>query len=505
MKKKDDVALEPAEGAKPHTIELSQKSVLVGCLIVLALLIASIVMAYTLPTGYYDTINNDGNVTIDPNGEFHFVEMERISWWKILLSPFMILDPGQTGAAMVWSILLLLFVLGAIFKALDETGILVYMVDKLKFKFSNRKYILLFVMPLIFMFLGSTSGMFEEIIPLVPVVVLLSYAFGWDALVGLGMSILGSCFGCSAGLVNPFNIGVAQSLLGLPVFSGIEIRILTFVLGYLVIIAFLYPYAKKIEKNPEKSLVYKEDLAKRTSFVQEDKEFIPDKSKDKALKWVGSWLILVVVIAFISIFIQPRFIPALGKFSLADYVLYTTVVIYLIAGIGACIICGQKGKKLFKNLASGVLTLAPAVVMILLAGGIRYIIQEGNVMDTLLYYIVQLCEDRNPAEIIMLVYTAIFVLELFIPSGSAKAFLIMPLIGSLCIKLAVSEQVSVLAFAFADGFSNLLFPTNTGLILILGMTTVSYPKWIKWSMRFQIPMFLITIAILMMCQYCHLL
>lgn len=503
MKKKEKI--EQQDGV-PQTVALSQKSIIIGVLIVLVLLIASTIMAYTLPTGRYPTITDDkGNISIDTTKDFEYdSSLPRIAWWKVILSPVMILDPTQQGSAMIWSILILLFVLGAIFTALDKTGILLYMVESLRYKFGNKKYILIFLMPLIFMFLGSSSGMFEEIVPIAPVIILLSYAFGWDALVGLGMSILGACFGGAAGIVNPFNIGVAQSLLGIPVFSGIEVRILTFVLGYIVIVSFLYPYAKKIEKCPSKSIVYQEDLAKKKLYNFENQEFICDKQKDKALKWVGCWLIAVVVIAFISVFIQPRFIPSLGDFSLADYVLYITVAIYLIAGVGACIFCGQKGKELLKNLASGALTLAPAVAMILIAGGIRYIIQEGNVMDTILYNVINLCEGKSPAAIIMLIYMAIFILEIFIPSGSAKAFLLMPLIGTMCARLGVNPQVAVLAFAFADGFSNLLFPTNAALILLLGMTTVSYPKWVRWSLKIQLVMFLVTVGILMMGQYCNI-
>ena len=491
---------------QPKTVEVSKKAMILGCSIVLMLVLVAVILAYTLPTGSYEKVLDDkGNWEIPENGKYtEDNTLPRIVWWKILLSPLMILDPRQQGSGMIWSILILLFVLGAIFTALDKTNILVYMVEKLRFKYSNKKYILLFLMPLLFMFLGTTSGMFEEIVPLAPVIILLSYAFGWDSLVGLGMSILAACFGCTAGVVNPFNVGVAQSLLGVQIFSGAEVRLITFVLGYIVLMLFLYPYARKIEKNPEKSMVYKEDLSKKSCYNFTNSDFTTDKSKDKALKWVGGWLLAVIGVAIVSIFIQGRFIPALGDFALADYVLYITVAIYLIAGIGACIMCGQKGKELLKNLGSGLLTLAPAVAMILFAGGIRYIIQEGNVMDTILYYIITLCKDKNPAVIILLIYAAIFVFEIFIPSGSAKAFLLMPLIGAVCSQVGIHPQVAIIAFAAADGFSNVMLPTNAALLLALGMSTVSYPKWMKWSLKIQAVMFLVTVGILMMAQYCNM-
>lgn len=488
------------EGAR--TISISKKSIVMAIAIILVLVIAAIVMTQVLPRGSYDRVTDvDGNVSIVDGSYTEDDSLPSIKWWQVILAPFMILNPADDGALTIWAILALLIVIGAIFTALDKTGIMVYMVDSLRNRFSNKKYLLLFLLPLTFMFLGSTAGMFEELIPLAPVVILLSYAFGWDALVGLGISILATCFGFAAGVVNPFTVGISQTLVGLPMFSGIEMRLLTFVIAYLILMAFLFPYAKHIEKKPSASMVYLEDFKRKRQFDLSTTEFVFDEKKSKALKWFACWLLVVVFFAILSIFIQPEYIPALGDFALADYVLYITVAIYVIAGIGACLMCKLNGKALFKELGKGALTLLPAVAMILIAGGVRYIIQTGNVMDTLLYKIIGLCAGQSPAVIILIIYAAVFVFEIFIPSGSAKAFLLMPMIGSICSVVGVNMQVAVLAMAFGDGFSNVLLPTNAGLLLILGMTTVSYPKWLKWSAIMQFGLFAATVGILMLAQF----
>ena len=375
------------------------------------------------------------------------------------------------------------------------------MVESLRNRFKGKKYLLLFLLSFAFMFLGSSAGMFEELIPLVPVVVLLCYAFGWDALTGLGISVLAACFGFAAGVVNPFTVGIAQNLMGIPMFSGIEMRLLTFVVAYAILMAFVYPYARRIEKKPQRSPVYLEDTRKKHGFDFTGAEFRYDEGKAKALKWFAGWMLAVVGIAVLSIFIQPHYIPALGDFSLADYVLYITVAIYVVAGIGACVMCGLKGKDLLSKLGKGLVTLLPAVAMILIASGVRYIMESGNVMDTILYNVITACEGQSPAVIILLVYVVIFIFEMFIPSGSAKAFLLMPMIGAMCSQLGVNGQVAVLAFAFGDGFSNVMLPTNAGLLLILGMTTVNYPKWIRWSGKIQLTLLLATVGILMLAQY----
>ena len=472
-----------APKAPPRTIEVSKRAIVIAVAIVLVLVIAAIVLTQVLPKGAYErALDADGNEYIVEDSYREDDTLPSLKWWQAVFSPVLVLDPGMDGSLMVWALIALLLVIGAVFTALDNTGVLIYMVESLRNRFRNRKYILLFLLPFAFMFLGSSAGMFEELIPLVPVVVLLSYAFGWDALVGLGISVLASCFGFAAGVVNPFTVGISQNLMGIPMFSGIEMRLLTFVVAYAVLMAFIYPYARRIEKKPERSLVYGEDLRKKQGF-----DFTS--------------AIAIVVIAVISIFLQPHYIPALGDFALADYVLYITVAIYVIAGIGACVLCGLKGKPLFKHLGKGLVTLLPAVAMILIASGVRYIMESGSVMDTILYKVIEACRGQSPAVIILLVYLVIFVFEMFIPSGSAKAFLLMPMIGAMCSQLGVDGQVAVLAFTFGDGFSNMLLPTNAGLLLILGMTTVNYPKWIRWSGPIQFVLLSLTVGILMLAQY----
>jgi uncharacterized ion transporter superfamily protein YfcC len=202
-------------------------------------------------------------------------------------------------------------------------------------------------------------------------------------------------------------------------------------------------------------------------------------------------MIFIVVCAIVSIFWH----------ALADYIMYITVAVYVISGIGASVICGVKGKKLFGSLLKGMLTLLPAVIMILIAGGVRYIISEGDVMDTILYKFVSLIQNQPPFAAVLLIFVAIIVFEIFIPSSSAKVFLIMPLIFDMCSIIGVDKQVAVLALAFADGFGNIFLPTNAGLLLILGMTTVDFRKWFKWSFPIMLALLATAIGILALGHY----
>lgn len=477
------------------TIQISRKAIIVAVGVIMILVIGAYVLTFALPRGEYQ---RDANGSIIEGTYQENPELEGIKIWQFLLAPIMILSPSQPGSGMVYSIMLLLIVIGAIFTALDECGILIYMIDSISNRFKNKKYFLLFIMSFAFMFLGTAVGMFEELIPLVPIAVMLSYAMGWDAFIGLGISVLSACFGFATGVVNPFNVGISQKLGGIPMFSGMGLRLLAFFLSYIVLSLFLYLYAKKVEKHPEKSLVYKEDLLRKSEFDFENKTFTYEPQKAKALKWFSAWILVVIAIAIISIFWRS---PVIFGQTLADYILFITVFVYIIAGVGAVVMCGVKGKKLWKLLGKGALTLLPAVAMILFAGGVRYIIEQGDVMDTILFKAITAISTKPPMVAVLLIYLIIFVFEIFIPSGSAKAMLIMPIIFNICSAVGIDGQVAVLAMAFADGFSNMLLPTNAGLLLILGMTTVNFPKWFKWIFPIVIVLLAITIGILALAQF----
>ena len=220
-----------------RSINISKRAVVIGVIVVLALFITAYVLTFVLEKGTYQ---RDPEGSIIPGTYVADPTLDGIAWWQVILAPVMILSPTSEGFMTVWAIIILLFIIGAVFTAMDATGIMVYMVEYLNHKLGHRKYLLMFMLSFAFMFLGSSAGMFEEMIPLVPVVVMLSYAMGWDALVGLSISVIAACFGFSAGVINPFTVGVAQTIGGLPMYSGIAPRLLTFALAYIILMAFIY-------------------------------------------------------------------------------------------------------------------------------------------------------------------------------------------------------------------------------------------------------------------------
>ena len=145
----------------------------------------------------------------------------------------------------------------------------------------------------------------------------------------------------------------------------------------------------------------------------------------------------------------------------------------------------------------GIIAILPAVFLIMMAGSIKYTLTEAHILDTILHYAVSMVNDLPKWIVILFIYLLVLVMNFFISSGSAKAFLLMPLIVPLAQMFGISPQLCVVAFAFGDGFSNVFYPTNAALLISLGLADMSYGKWVKYSWKFQMLNLLLTSGLLL--------
>lgn len=394
-----------------------------------------------------------------------------IPFWKWILSPILVLG-GQDNVSLI-AVIVFLLVIGGIFNCLEKCGLMKYMLDKITHHFGRERYKLLALVTFFFMAMGAFIGSFEECVPLVPIVVALSIRLGFDAFVGLGMSLLAVGCGFSSGICNPFTVGVAQELAGLPMFSGMWFRALAFLLVYVLLVAFLFWYAKRIEKPIVDGM--------------EEHVFEDNKRMNRGLLWfcilLGIGIIVVLSSAFITV--------------LQSYTMIVVAVMFLVAGMTASIIAGSR-KDLPKVFMHGLTSVLPAVLMILMANSIRYTMEEGNILNPLLEKAVDIAGGLPRWAVILFVYLIVLILNFFIASGSAKAFILMPLIIPIAEAFGISSQLCIIAYAFGDGFSNVFYPTNPVLLISLGLADVSYGKWAKWSWKFQILNLILTSGLLML-------
>ena len=452
-------------------MNISTRSFLTAIVVIFVLMIAAYVLTLVIPGGSYARVDDgSGHMIVDVAGGFSFTE-GGLPFWKWLLSPVLVLTAAGSGTLI--AVIAFLLVIGGVFSALDRCGLMRHMLDKMVRRFGAVRYRLMAVVILFFMAMGSAIGSFEECVPLVPIVVALALQLGWDAMTGVAMSLLAVGCGFAAGVCNPFTVGVAQQLAGLPMFSGAWLRMVSFVCIYGLLLLFVRAHAKKVEQATGSAVTRTEVQA--------------DPKADRGL------VLFCAILGFgIAVILCSGFIPALQ-----DYTMIIVAVTFLAAGIVSCLACGMSGRELGKTFFAGVGGICPAVIMILMASSIKYTLEEAHVLDTILHGAVGMAETLPKWAVILFIYLIVLAMNFFIPSGSAKAFMLMPLIVPMAQIFGIGAQLCVVAFAFGDGFSNVLYPTNPALLISLGLADVSYSDWFRWSWKFHALNLLLTSALLL--------
>jgi uncharacterized ion transporter superfamily protein YfcC len=250
---------------------------------------------------------------------------------------------------------------------------------------------------------------------------------------------------------------------------------------------FLTCYAHKVEKNPEASPVFDEEKAERERYA--GFKLDPESQKlnlSRSLAWLGLFLTLILA----TVFAAP-FVPAVG-----DYSLPIVGLLFFIGGLGAGLLSGVDKKLVGQAVGEGAGGIAPAIPLVLMAASVKYIVASGGILDTILHAASSAFSNTSPFTASLLIYAIALLIEFFIASGSAKAVLLMPILLPLADLVGVTRQVAVTAYCFGDGFSNLAYPTNPVLLICLGLTAISYPKWIKWLAGLWFWVILLTVAFL---------
>lgn len=472
-------------------VRISRKAFIQAVVVIFVLMIAAGILTRLVPAGQYLRIQTGGREVIDP-ATFTFTERPNYPIWRWFTAPFEVLF--APGGSTVIAIILFILLVGIAFAVMDKSGILKTAIGSIVRRFGARKYTLLLIIALFFMSLGAFFGIFEEIIPLVPIMIALAYSLGWDSLTGLGMSVLATNVGFSTAVFNPFTIGVAQKLAGLPLFSGAGLRIILFGIVYAILAAFLSRYARKIDRQPEASPVFQEDQPERTKYKGFDLGALTENNP--RMKSAGIFLAIFFVL-ILAVLVASPFVPLLS-----DLALPLTGLLFITGGIGSGLLAGA-GRKAWKAAWDGFIGIFPAVPLLMMAASVRHIVASGGILDTLLHWASTIFTSASPFTAALIIYGLTLVMELFITSGSAKALLLIPILMPLADMVGVNRQIAISAYCFGDGFTNLAYPTNAALLITLSLTVVTYPKWLKWLLSLWLWVILATVAFLAIAVALH--
>lgn len=439
-------------------------------LVVVAALIAVVLaLSWLIPSGSFERVEKDGRQIPVP-GTYHEVQKERLGLEWLMLAPI----KGFTDGAMIIGFLLLI---GGAFQAIQETGIIEFGIRRVTATLTSRPFLEKLLIPVLmtlFSLGGAIFGMSEETIPFILIFVPLAISLGYDSIVGVAIPFLGAAAGFAAAFFNPFTVGIAQGIAGVPLYSGLGYRVFTFVIGTAVMIAWVMVYAAKVKKNPRTSLVYEIDRGRDLSAF--DRSAPPEP-------WSGRRAtVLVLFVASMGVLVwgileKQWYIEEIGALFLA-----MSLLMGLVAGIGA--------DRLAKAFVAGGRDMVGVALIIACARALLIITREGQVLDTLLHYSSQSISGLPSVVAAQLMFLLQAGINFFIHSGTAQAALTMPIMAPLADLVGLTRQTAVYAFQLCE-FVNPILPTSAVTMGVLGMAKI---PWEKWA-RFFFPLMLVLIAL----------
>ena len=472
---------------KNKIIDINKKSYISILIMLELLVILAITITYIIPKGMFSTfIDEFGNVITDYNNYIELTDKSGINIFKGLFAFILVLFSSDGLSLLMLSIFLL--VISGSFQIMSDTSGMYIIVKRLISKFKERKILLICLLSLIFMAFGSFFGLFEEVLTLLPLIVMITISLGYDSFLGFLVCIVATAFGFASAITNPFTVITASNIIGASPMSNLWYRFVVFLLMYLLLLSFIFIHIKKITKNPEKSPTFKNDKKKKINF--NDNETINDENKIFKTYLIFFIIVLSGIITVTSIEV------------LRSYTVVFLIIIFLIGGLLTGFIITNNLKQTLKSFISGVIAALPTILLVLLASSIKYILEEGMILPTISHSISNLTEGKNIFSVALIIYAIILILELFISSSTAKSIFVMGILSFVSIDL--SKELLVLIYLFGDGFTNVLLPTSPVLLIGLSMIGMNYFSWIKnskWLFIINVLLVILLIFIAILIKY----
>lgn len=423
--------------------------------ILLTVVVFCAILTYFVPAGQYDRVENaDGRLVVDPSS-YHQVESTPVGLFDVLNS----VPKGMADTA---QIIFFIFIVGGAFGVVNATGAFEAGIGKITKTMAGKEKLIIPIVMFVFSLGGAVFGMAEETLPFIPIMVTLSIALGFDSLTGVAIVLAGAGAGFSGAFMNPFTIGVAQGISGLPLFSGMGFRIVVYVVMVSITIGMVYMYASRIKKNPEKSIMYEFDKTR---------EDVLDLNEIKDMTNSHKYVLVAVAVTI-----------GLLVFGVIKYGWYIQEISGLFLGMAIVVaIAGKLGLNGFaEELVKGMSELAGGALVVGFARAILVVLTDSNLIDTLLYVTSDMVSSLPSSLTAIGIYIFQCILSYVIPSGGGQAAVSMPIMAPLADLVGVTRQTAVLAYQFGDGISNIFTPTSGYFMAGLAMAKVPWNKWAKW-------------------------
>ncbi|MCG3087327.1 YfcC family protein [Sporosarcina cyprini] len=427
-------------------------------LLVMLLVVA---LSWIVPSGQYERVVDPETGITKLNTEvFNYVDTEKPIGF---MDFFAALHKGVVQSADI--IVMLLFASGALY-ILEKSGAIAAGIHKLLRIAGGKEKLIIFALLTLFTIMG-TIGFGEGGIPFIPLAMAVVMGMGYDRITAFATSTIGLAIGFTAGVVNFYTTGVSQSIVGLPIYSGLGFRIISLIVFLAISVIYILRYANKTKADPTKSIVfeeYKAQLENTKTAEYEEEEF--------------TWSRKLALLGLVAVLVGSAF----GAIKLG-WGMPELSAVYAIYAVFLVIILRLNPSEAAETFGTGAARLLPTGLAIGFARSVMILMDQARIIDTAVHSLSGLLSNTGSIITLLVLFIVVIFFNFFVVSGSGKAMILMPIMGPLGKILGINQQVMVVVYQFGDGFTNYLWPTSGGLMAALGMSNVNYADWVKFSLK----------------------
>ena len=459
--------------------KLSHMKVPHGFVLVFSIVILAWLLTYILPAGEFQRakvmVGETMRSVLIP-GTFHVVAASPAS-------PMDLATAFYKGLIEAADVVFLIFFAYSCFHLVLRTGALDCFIHMLLKRVRGKEWAFIIVFSFLFSLGGSMLGMLSEFYGFIPIFISLAIAMGYDSLVGFSVVNLSSHIGFAAATTNPFTVGVAQIVSEVPLFSGLEFRFFCWFLFTSISTLYILWYARRIKKDPSKSIMVGVDNSDSDYKICEDDE---QPITGRCI------LVLLIVLASMSTLVYGTLKYQWGMSQIVG--LFFTMAVF--SGFAS----RWSPDRIAIEFIDGCKGIVYGALITGMARGILIILQKGKIIDTVMYYLSSALNGSSSWVAVQGMLIVQTIINFFIPSGSGQAATTMPIMSGLSDLVGVSRQTAILAFQFGDGFANLLWPT-CGIVVTCALAKIPLERWWKYFLPLFGILFVFQVIILTVALY----
>lgn len=451
--------------------------------IIFALMVIFAVLTWIVPSGSYQRQEVNGReVTVAgtyEQSEKTYIDEETGDEVDLRQGVFDVLQAPTRGIQEAIEVVAFILIVGGSFQVITKTGAITSGMGRVVRRFKNKDILIIPIAMVLFALGGTSFGMAEETLPFFAIFMPIMMAMGFDSMTAFMVVFVGARTGYIASTINPFNVLIAQGILGIQGNPQLWLRMIAWVVLTAVAITWVVLYARRVKKNPESSITFEDDIAKKVEFAADESAL--DAEFTGRQKGV------------LAVFIAGMCLIIWGLVTQGWYMNEISAV-FLAMGLLAGVIAGFSQDVIAQEFVAGIADFAFSAIVVGLARGILVIASDGMIIDTILNALATGLGGIPAVLFTTLLYAVENFLAILVPSSSGLAALTAPIFGPLTELMGLNPEAAVWALSMGSATMSLICPTSAILVAGLGVCKIKLGQWWKTVWKFFLVVSLINIV-----------